>query len=489
MTSYLRYKQQIRTVLDADDDIESWITVRGNHIPIKKGQSKEDAVKSFIEHQAGKNDTPQGVKWTPTNKKGEGTGNKKSEEKPKYNIQHGAKISDIESMINKHADKKGYKSWKEEEEYVAEKLKEEGIYAYGKQIKEAMKNVYGEAYPHEINRKIHKIQTRMKNVGIKRGAKLQFPDGSIQEVELTISDLVDLKKDGKIDTHTFAKLESGIKKGEIKVLPESKSESKPDKAYNTKGLYQDALNELDDQIADKEKELENIHLSMTENAESGYFDIASANMEDIEFVKGQLNELKKKREKLAGSQQATGSLRSKFSQKYDELYKDSKKDAKYNYLVKDFDLRMKDDPQFKKQVQEFVKERGDVLSSDREVKAYMLAAEESGILKKRNSVSGLKESDGKIEFTRTTPSLKDITVKADSNGVIINGKHYKVEYDPSYHWKARKDGNVIKTNAKNPVEFAKRLADTDDANLGNLFLEGLTKKSATDSWKRLWGKK
>ena len=221
MTSYLKYKAQI-AVCDADDDIESWITVRGNHIPIKKGQSKEEAVKSFIEHQAGKNDTPQGVKWTPTNKKGEGTGNKKSEEKPKYNIQHGAKISDIESMINKHADKKGYKSWKEEEEYVAEKLKEEGIYAYGKQIKEAMKNVYGEAYPHEINREIHKIQTRMKNVGIKRGAKLQFPDGSIQEVELTISDLVDLKKDGKIDTHTFAKLESGIKKGEIKVLPESK---------------------------------------------------------------------------------------------------------------------------------------------------------------------------------------------------------------------------------------------------------------------------
>lgn len=48
MVSYLRYKQELRTVQDADD-IESWITVRGNHIPIKKGQSKEDAVKSFIE--------------------------------------------------------------------------------------------------------------------------------------------------------------------------------------------------------------------------------------------------------------------------------------------------------------------------------------------------------------------------------------------------------------------------------------------------------
>jgi hypothetical protein len=55
MTSYLRYKQQIRTVQDADDaEIESWITVRGNHIPIKKGQSKEEAVKSFIESKGEK---------------------------------------------------------------------------------------------------------------------------------------------------------------------------------------------------------------------------------------------------------------------------------------------------------------------------------------------------------------------------------------------------------------------------------------------------
>lgn len=52
MTSFLRYKQQLRIVQDADD-IESWITVRGNHIPIKKGQSKEEAVKSFLESKGG----------------------------------------------------------------------------------------------------------------------------------------------------------------------------------------------------------------------------------------------------------------------------------------------------------------------------------------------------------------------------------------------------------------------------------------------------
>jgi hypothetical protein len=56
MTSYLRYKKELRTVQDADD-IESWITVRGNHIPIKKGQSKEDAVKSFLKSKGGNSST------------------------------------------------------------------------------------------------------------------------------------------------------------------------------------------------------------------------------------------------------------------------------------------------------------------------------------------------------------------------------------------------------------------------------------------------
>jgi hypothetical protein len=44
----------ISELLNADDeDIQEWITVRGNHIPIKKGQTKEEAVKSFIESKGG----------------------------------------------------------------------------------------------------------------------------------------------------------------------------------------------------------------------------------------------------------------------------------------------------------------------------------------------------------------------------------------------------------------------------------------------------
>ena len=48
MPSYLSYKKQI-AVLDENNDDITWITVKGNHIPIKKGQNKGEAVKEFFE--------------------------------------------------------------------------------------------------------------------------------------------------------------------------------------------------------------------------------------------------------------------------------------------------------------------------------------------------------------------------------------------------------------------------------------------------------
>ena len=47
-------KEITKMAQDKDDDIE-WITVKGNHIPIKKGQTKEQAVKEFIESKQKKN--------------------------------------------------------------------------------------------------------------------------------------------------------------------------------------------------------------------------------------------------------------------------------------------------------------------------------------------------------------------------------------------------------------------------------------------------
>ena len=48
MPSYLSYKAKMAALDAKNDDVKEWITVNGNHIPIIKGQSKEDAVKSFI---------------------------------------------------------------------------------------------------------------------------------------------------------------------------------------------------------------------------------------------------------------------------------------------------------------------------------------------------------------------------------------------------------------------------------------------------------
>lgn len=65
MPSYSQYKRQI---MDADDNIETWITVKGNHIPIMKGQSKEEAVQAFLEKKGGKSSG--GAKKEPAKKSG-----------------------------------------------------------------------------------------------------------------------------------------------------------------------------------------------------------------------------------------------------------------------------------------------------------------------------------------------------------------------------------------------------------------------------------
>lgn len=52
--SYLRQM----SVVDGDDDIQ-WITVKGNHIPIKKGESKEDAISKFFESKKSGQKSPE----------------------------------------------------------------------------------------------------------------------------------------------------------------------------------------------------------------------------------------------------------------------------------------------------------------------------------------------------------------------------------------------------------------------------------------------
>lgn len=61
MPSYLSYKRQI-AVLDGNNDDITWITVKGNHIPIKKGQNKGEAVKEFFEKKKSETGESEGHK-------------------------------------------------------------------------------------------------------------------------------------------------------------------------------------------------------------------------------------------------------------------------------------------------------------------------------------------------------------------------------------------------------------------------------------------
>lgn len=117
MPSYTQYKRQI-AVLDDDNDIESWITVHGNHIPIKKGQSKEDAVKSFLEKKGGspktresakqRNERFEKAKQTLPAEKQEPYLNKIGEINKKYDRVHAeASTKEEKAKIEKEWSKKG----------------------------------------------------------------------------------------------------------------------------------------------------------------------------------------------------------------------------------------------------------------------------------------------------------------------------------------------------------------------------------------------
>lgn len=63
MPSYTQYMRQI-SVLDSNDEDITWITVKGNHIPIKNGQNKGEAIKEFFESKktTSQKNTSQGTK-------------------------------------------------------------------------------------------------------------------------------------------------------------------------------------------------------------------------------------------------------------------------------------------------------------------------------------------------------------------------------------------------------------------------------------------
>ncbi len=54
----LKQSGETKSAATEDPDIESWITVRGNHIPIKKNQTKEEAIEEFLKDKEDKPKKP-----------------------------------------------------------------------------------------------------------------------------------------------------------------------------------------------------------------------------------------------------------------------------------------------------------------------------------------------------------------------------------------------------------------------------------------------
>lgn len=123
MPSYSSYMRQM-SVLDKDDDI-TWITVKGNHIPVKKGQTKEQAVQAFITHQQRSNAEKRGKKWKPNSANANARYNALMElvgaDKPKGGSKtkesNGVK-KEAAKIYSKLADKMGYVEKADLEKYL-----------------------------------------------------------------------------------------------------------------------------------------------------------------------------------------------------------------------------------------------------------------------------------------------------------------------------------------------------------------------------------
>lgn len=125
MPSYTQYKRQI---MDADDNIETWITVKGNHIPIMKGQSKEEAVQAFLEKKGGKSSG--GVKTVmkpDIEKPGSTTVVSKGSGTPKYKVGDVTKQGKIKEVIPARLSDTPYYKLENGKTYLEEELREEAM--------------------------------------------------------------------------------------------------------------------------------------------------------------------------------------------------------------------------------------------------------------------------------------------------------------------------------------------------------------------------
>lgn len=200
MPSYLQYKRQL-AVLDADDtEIESWITVKGNHIPIMKGQSKEDAVKSFLEKKDGGEKTVQSVsgqKWTGVKLEGKYHQFYKKEDAENFIKEakkHGYKESDIQLV--------GFEEEKPKNTFLSNQntLKEfANHFGISESVAKAASEKFGDSFYH--------LMTKDPKAGV--GIAVNYKDYTKEDVEKRLKDA------GKQSKETKKKEPAIIREGNV----------------------------------------------------------------------------------------------------------------------------------------------------------------------------------------------------------------------------------------------------------------------------------
>lgn len=301
MAKVIMINTKTRTVRveNADKNID-WITIKGTHVPIEKGQSKSAAVKSFVEKKR------PAQKENPDAKYAEYATRKNREEA--YKRLSKSERHAVDTMSK----------WKRgeitDEEFVkraqqpAKPSKKADVSDIVKSYKEKMAAVGPRASIRKTDRieadAIKEFMTRKLGAnrpyddyynywlsGMDKATKDAFNEiyNESEAREMAFSELAsDVDHSGMARGEpTYDELMQWSEKQKAK-----KAQQQPAKASSEK------TKEIDAKIKDKKRELENIIRSLSQNVETGYFDIAQEMMTDVEYVKGELQQLMDERAKL-----------------------------------------------------------------------------------------------------------------------------------------------------------------------------------------------
>ena len=358
MPSYTAYKRQ---VMDADDNI-TWITMKGNHIPIKEGQTKEEAVKEFLA------------------KKGEGS------------AKHGSgsyiKVKGASQMgsIPDNVAEKHIKTVKEKTIGEMEKAGENVSH-----LKQAMQHVHYGFYE-ERGKKMTPTQFKEflkseqeKNAGkndyYANRTKQRYPEAE----KLANKDPINTAKT-KEHKDLDDMLQSVMAYGGHKMSPEDILSSGYHGKYLEEYVKKYGENTVKEAIKDMQSKIDHIDYGVATGSEG----------ESYNSIVWKESKGSAQKEKTNQTQKAIQSDLGKFADAYNKLYQD-KDSFEYNPsdLDKEYNKAMHND-KFKQWVQSMVKERGDVFASDRELHALLIVAKEKGLIPQEKKAKAKSKSDSPL---------------------------------------------------------------------------------------------